>query len=248
MAKASILVADDESPIRLMLRTALESQGYDVAEAADGQSALDAVNRAAPDLMVLDLNMPGMDGLTVLERMKSLAGMRPRVIVLTAYGSIPAAVKATHLGAANVLEKPLTPRVLRASIKEALEAGRPDTEIPQRRDDGRRDDAFTRVRGCLRLAEYADAQMLLAGEAERSARRSADYFNLLGVLHERKKQWLLARRCYGKAISADREFEPAQSNMRRMYELNTFGHTTQPLMLGDDDPQGLAFRMPDARG
>src|SRR5580698_5949335 len=102
MKPTSILVVDDESNIRLMLRTSLESEGYAVTEAADGREALDEIHRSTPDLVVLDLNMPRLDGMAVLEQMKH-DGPRPRVIVLTAFGSIATAVKATRLGALDFL-------------------------------------------------------------------------------------------------------------------------------------------------
>src|SRR5271154_4585930 len=122
MKPASILVTDDESGIRLMLRTALESDGYAVSEAANGREALDAIKARLPDLIVLDLNMPVLDGMAVLEQMKSLsAEVRPRVIVLTAYGSIPAAVKATRLGALDFLEKPISPSEFRHAVRSVLE-------------------------------------------------------------------------------------------------------------------------------
>src|SRR5665213_1489615 len=92
MKPISILVADDESNIRLMLRTSLESEGYAVTEAADGREALREIQNHAPDLVVLDLNMPNVDGMQVLKQLKSMAEPKPRVIVLTAFGSIAAAV------------------------------------------------------------------------------------------------------------------------------------------------------------
>src|SRR5271170_7823384 len=128
MKPASILVTDDESGIRLMLRTALESEGYQVREASNGREALEAISREAPDLMVLDLNMPVLDGMAVLEQMKSIAGAKPRVIILTAYGSITAAVKATRLGAVDFLEKPITPSDLREAVRGVLEE--PELNIP----------------------------------------------------------------------------------------------------------------------
>src|ERR1700722_15923451 len=89
MKPASILITDDESGIRLMLKTALESDGYSVTEATNGREALEAIKTRTPDLMVLDLNMPVLDGMAVLEQMKALATVaKPRVIILTAYGSI----------------------------------------------------------------------------------------------------------------------------------------------------------------
>src|ERR1700678_4007907 len=86
MKPASILITDDESNIRMTLRSALESDGYQISEAANGQAALEAMHKQMPDLVVLDLNMPSMDGMAVLEHLKSVAGMnKPRVIILTAF-------------------------------------------------------------------------------------------------------------------------------------------------------------------
>src|ERR1022692_1439797 len=118
MKTTTVLIVDDEANIRLMLRTALSTEGYRIVEAADGREALKVIDREMPDVMVLDLSMPILDGLGVL---KALKGMRPekkpRVIVLTAYGSISTAVKATRLGAMDFLEKPVSPPEVRESIE-----------------------------------------------------------------------------------------------------------------------------------
>jgi len=250
MKPASILVADDESSIRLMLRTALECEGYDVQEASNGQEALDAIENGAPDLMVLDLNMPMLDGMAVLEEMKSLAEVsKPRVIVLTAYGSIPAAVKATRLGAVDFLEKPITPSDLRQAVRSVLEEPELDAPPPPGGADssGRYDEALERVRKALRLAEFDNAESLLTKAAERNAKSSAAYFNLLGVLYEAQHKWRLARKCYGKAMRADKSYEPAQLNMRRLYELHTFGRSRQDVVLGDEPVELWGLSAPAAR-
>src|SRR5580658_6189145 len=117
MNPVSILVTDDESNIRMTVRSALELDGYVVLEASNGREALDVVQKQTPDLMVLDMNLPALDGMAVLEAMKSMAGAKPKVIVLTAYGSLKTAVKATRLGAVDFLEKPITPMELRQSVR-----------------------------------------------------------------------------------------------------------------------------------
>ena len=235
MQPVSILVTDDESSIRLMLRTALESEGYAISEAANGQEALDAIGRRMPELMVLDLNMPKLDGIAVLEQMQKMAATnKPRVIVLTAYGSIPTAVKATRLGAVDFLEKPLTPGDLRRTVRSVLDDPELDTRPLVADVAGLYDRVLDRVRESLRTADYASAESLLMKAAYRNARTSVEYFNLLGVLYEVQRNWRLARKCYGKAISADKSYEPAQANMRRIYELYTFGRSTQAVLLGDE--------------
>src|SRR5437667_10670951 len=88
---ARILIADDESRIRLALRTCLEADGHEVLEAADGLEALDVIVRAAPEVMILDLAMPTLDGVRTLETLRGVHGqLKPRVIILTAWGSGPA--------------------------------------------------------------------------------------------------------------------------------------------------------------
>jgi CheY-like chemotaxis protein len=120
--RVRVLIVDDEYRIRLALRTCLEAEGYVVEEARDGREAIDAVAVGAPDVMVVDLAMPVLDGLSVLREVASLDGARPRVIVLTAYGSISAAEMAHDLGAVAFLEKPVMPESLRAAVAMALRA------------------------------------------------------------------------------------------------------------------------------
>ena len=119
--RAHILIADDERRIRLALRSCLEAEGYEVQEAADGLEALDAILCSPPDLMILDLAMPNLDGMRTLSQLQGVHGqLKPRVIVLTAWGSGPAMLKAIGLGADLYLEKPLDPQTLRRAVEEVL--------------------------------------------------------------------------------------------------------------------------------
>lgn len=232
MIKPRILITDDEANIRLMLRTSLESEGYDIDEAADGQQAMETLAEQHYDLMLLDLNMPVLDGMRVLEQLKDVpADQKPRVVVLTAYGSIPAAVKATRLGALDFIEKPLSPDDLRKIVADALAA--PMAIAPGDALEGGYAAVLDRVRKALRMANFADAETMLMTAAD-LGQQDAAYFNLLGVLYEVQRKWNLARKFYGKAMHADRHYKPAQENMRRIYELYTFGHSTQPVALGDE--------------
>jgi len=91
---AKILIVDDEVNIRLMLRTALRTSGYDVVEAPDGREAIRMIEHETPDLVVLDLSMPVMDGMSMLRELRTMElSTRPRVVVLTAFGSIALACR-----------------------------------------------------------------------------------------------------------------------------------------------------------
>ena len=84
---------------------------------------------------------------------------------------------------------------------------RPTTvEVP-----GGYEQVLDRIRKTLRLADYTNAESLLMNAADRKERQSAEYFNLLGVLYETQHKWRLARKCYGKALSADEQYEPARA-------------------------------------
>jgi DNA-binding response OmpR family regulator len=118
---ARILVADDEPRIRLALRVCLEADGHEVLEAADGLEALDAIIHAAPDVMILDLAMPNLDGVRTIETLRGVHGqLKPRVIILTAWGSGPAVLRTIGAGASLFLEKPIVPETLRAAIRSVL--------------------------------------------------------------------------------------------------------------------------------
>jgi DNA-binding response OmpR family regulator len=248
MKSPSILLTDDESNIRLTLRAALEADGYAIAEASNGADALEAIKRETPDLIVLDLNMPQMDGMAVLEHLKSMAAInKPRVIVLTAYGSIAIAVRATRLGAVDFLEKPITPTELRQTVRSVLTE--PELDVAPTavmNVEGGYEDALSRIRKALRLADYSSAEALLEIAAQRKNQHTAEYFNLLGVLYEAHRRWRLARKCYGKAIAANKQFEPAQANMRRLYELHAYGRSHERVRLGDSGDNDQHARLSEA--
>ena len=239
MKQPCILITDDEANIRLMLRTALESDGYEVLEASNGREALEVIKQNSPDLMVLDLNMPVLDGMAVLEQMKAMRLTKPRVIVLTAYGSIPAAVKATRLGAVDFLEKPTTPSDLRETIRSVLNEPGLDSPSPTVEPPETYEHVLSRVRRSMRAEDFDNAESLLMKAADSKGQNSADYFNLLGILYEVQHKWRLAKKCYGRAMCANKRYEPAQANMRRIYELYTFGRSKQAVVLGDESDESV---------
>ena len=207
---ASILVTDDESNIRMMVRTALESEGYDVREATNGLQAMESLKKSPPDLMVLDLNMPELDGMEVLEQMKSLIAVkRPRVVILTAYGSIATAVKAMQLGASDFIEKPVTPNDLRQTVRSVLEEPELDrvSVAPELLDTYER--VLDRIRKSLRMADFTSAETLLMKAADRRGQHSAEYFNLLGVLYETQRQGGWPANATAKRSPRTRTMNPA---------------------------------------
>jgi two-component system nitrogen regulation response regulator NtrX len=116
----TILIIDDEEDIRFSLRGILEDEGYQVIDACDGETGLDLFIEAEPDLVFLDIWLPGKDGLTVLESMQARAGDVP-VVMISGHGTIETAVDAIKKGAFDFIEKPLSLEKVVVTAKKALE-------------------------------------------------------------------------------------------------------------------------------
>ncbi len=123
MPEAAILVVDDDAPIRRMLDRTLSAEGYAVEIAADGGEALAAVERSAPDLVVLDVGMPGVDGLAVSRRLRA-KGLAVPVLLLTARDSVPDRVAGLDAGADDYLVKPFATEELLARVRALLRRGK----------------------------------------------------------------------------------------------------------------------------
>jgi two-component system response regulator MprA len=128
MPEAAILVVDDDAPIRRMLDRTLSAEGYAVETAADGGEALAAVERSTPDLLVLDVAMPGVDGLAVSRRLRA-KGLSVPVLLLTARDSVRDRVAGLDAGADDYLVKPFATEELLARVRALLRRGKSPEEV-----------------------------------------------------------------------------------------------------------------------
>jgi DNA-binding NtrC family response regulator len=117
--KKDILVIDDEEIVRKSCIRTLVPEGFKVDVARDGLEGLRMLNAKSYDLILIDLKMPNMDGMEVLENMQTMSP-GSKVIIITGYSAVETAVKAIKMGAFNYLEKPFTPDSLLEAVKEAL--------------------------------------------------------------------------------------------------------------------------------
>src|SRR6266513_986713 len=124
---ASILIVDDEEPILTSLTSILQDEGYEVAVAKNGVEALRVYTMDPPDLMLLDIWMPEMDGMETLRRIRELIPMA-QVMMMSGHGSIETAVKAIKLGAYDYIEKPLSLENVTLRVKHALDQYRLEQE------------------------------------------------------------------------------------------------------------------------
>ena len=118
---ACVLLVEDEEQLRRVMKDLLQREGYRVAEARDGVQALDEVDRFAPDVIILDLNLPGLDGYGVLAQLRSRPATRDiPVMVLTAKGDEDNEVRVFELGADDFVTKPFRARALTARLEAML--------------------------------------------------------------------------------------------------------------------------------
>ncbi|MDR7395257.1 MAG: response regulator transcription factor, partial [Armatimonadota bacterium] len=124
-----VLVVDDDEAILSLLGSYLAREGFEVQTAGDGEAALAAARTSRPDVVVLDVLLPGLDGLEVLRRLR--AEGEPYVILLTAKAEEADQVVGLELGADDYVTKPFSPRELVARIRAVLRRGRGRAEVPE---------------------------------------------------------------------------------------------------------------------
>src|SRR6266545_8393676 len=125
MKNVRVLVVDDEPGIRESLCGVLEDDGFSCRAVATGEECLEELTRTACDVVLLDVWLPGMDGMETLARIQEIPFTdRPEVIIISGHGTIETAVRATKLGAFDFLEKPLTIEKTLILLKNAMEATR----------------------------------------------------------------------------------------------------------------------------
>ncbi|NPC94472.1 response regulator [Bacillus sp. WMMC1349] len=114
-----ILIVDDQYGIRVLLNEVFNKEGYNTFQAANGLQALDIVERERPDLVLLDMKIPGMDGIEILKRMKVIDD-QIRVIIMTAYGELDMIQESKELGALTHFAKPFDIDEIREAVKVYL--------------------------------------------------------------------------------------------------------------------------------
>jgi two-component system nitrogen regulation response regulator NtrX len=169
--KPRILVVDDEAAIRASLKQTLEYEGYDVMEAATGEEGIKLIEREAPDLVFLDIKMPGMDGLEVLHKLRHLVETTP-IVVISGHADITTAVDATRLGAFDFIEKPFTTERVMVTVRNAVDTRRLKTENKTYRRDAEKryqivgdSPALAAVRSAIQKAAPTNATALIWGES-----------------------------------------------------------------------------------
>ncbi|HKY51004.1 MAG TPA: sigma-54 dependent transcriptional regulator, partial [Candidatus Limnocylindria bacterium] len=134
MAQKSILVADDDASIRSLLKQLLTDEGYSISEAATGTEVVSHVGESSPDLVIMDVRMPELDGIEALPKVKT-ASPRTSVLIMTAFGSSNAAIKAMELGAFDYITKPFELDKISHTVKRAFDYQDLAQEVEVLRDE-----------------------------------------------------------------------------------------------------------------
>jgi two-component system nitrogen regulation response regulator NtrX len=167
-----ILIVDDEAAIRQSLAGVLTDEGYECQAVADGETCLNELARESYEAVLLDIWMPGTDGLVVLEQIQARPPEdRPVVIMISGHGNIETAVKATKLGAYDFIEKPLTIEKVSLGLKNALQQRRMELELGRLREESAVPEIIgtsvpiKALRQQLKLMAATNGRVLIYGES-----------------------------------------------------------------------------------
>ena len=208
-----ILIVDDERNIRTTLKICLSGEGYEIETAVNGEDGLLKAEKDKYDLIFLDVKMPGLNGMKVLEEMRK-RGNETNIIIMTAYGTIEDAVKAMKLHAIDFIPKPFTPMEIRKITKKIFERENLDENKLRTFEDFIE---FAKLNIITNNLEKAEEILKKAIGKDPS---SPVTHNLLGVISEYKGDVTQAQKYYRAALAFDPTYKPAESNIRRTVDFD----------------------------
>lgn len=248
--EARILVVDDEPHVRMALRYSLSVHGYEADDAASGPQALEMLSRRRYDLMLVDIRMPGMDGVDVMRRAREICPDL-QIIVLTGYASLESAIAAVRCHAADYLLKPASLHQVADAVARALQR-----QLIARRPGQVRQDAEVQEEAILRVGPVAIDRVLRVvtveggpGGVARRVRLSPAETGILTCLMERAGEVVDPRTLVREALGYDtspaeaRELvRPHICRLRRKVE----GDSRSPQWIHTVVGQGYLFAAPEA--
>ena len=205
---ASVLIVDDEKNIRLTVSATLKSMKCQIDAAINGEEALAKIAQKEYDVILLDIKMPGMDGMTVLERIRTIAP-NVSVMMITAHGTVANAVEAMKSGAVDFLQKPFTPDEIRQAVALVL-----DRRTLDEKHAAKYEDFMELAKKYVEQRNFSTA-MEFVSKAISIAPTKPEAFNFLGALTEIKGDVSEAQKLYRAATSLDPAYSPARENLSR---------------------------------
>ncbi|PKL42399.1 MAG: response regulator [Candidatus Riflebacteria bacterium HGW-Riflebacteria-1] len=216
MNTQSILVVDDEKNIRLTMMQALESLSYNIVTAVNGEEALQILKEKPIVLVFLDLKLPGMNGLEVLQQIKS-NWPATRTIIITAHATVEHAVEAMKYGAVDFIQKPFSIKEIRDLATSVINRG----ELNEANaNDYPSLIKLTRLK--INERNFIDANETIK-KAIAANPNDPEAYNLLGAILEIRGDWLTAQKFYRTSLDLDPTYKPAAANLERTTSLNRDG-------------------------
>ena len=192
MSAPYILVVDDEPDIRALVQEILEDESYEVFTAENGERARQALRDRRPDLILLDIWMPDLDGITLLKEWSEDDGLPSPVIMMSGHGTVETAVEATRLGAYDFLEKPLSLAKLLLTVERALEADKLQREniglrrrTPLVHEPVGKSPIMQRLREQIKRIAQHDTWVLITGESGSGRETFARYLHAQSARRDR---------------------------------------------------------------
>lgn len=184
MSQAQVLVVDDEPDIRQLVKEILEDEGYSVQVAKDGESARLIYAQQKPDLVLLDIWMPDIDGISLLKEWSATGNLESQVVIMSGHGTLETAVEATRLGAFDFIQKPLSLAKLLATVRKAIDS-KPQaaTDSSSRAEQAieplGNSPAMQLLRNSARQAAKNASPVLITGESGSGRETLARYIHML---------------------------------------------------------------------
>jgi DNA-binding NtrC family response regulator len=174
---SEILVVDDEPGIRTLVQEILEDEGYEVRLAENGETARKAMLEKAPDLVLLDIWMPDLDGISLLREWVSQGQVSMPVVMMSGHGTVHTAVEATRLGAFDFLEKPVPYKKLLETVQRALSLKPKEAALADSLPELGESDVIRQLINKLKQAHATGAPILLSGEVGSGAEECARFLH-----------------------------------------------------------------------
>lgn len=210
MEERKVLVVDDEKNIRMTLEKSLSGAGYEVETAVNGEDALQKMEDENYPVILLDMKLPGIDGIEVLKKINAL-DYDAKVIMITGYGNVETAVETMKLGAVDFLRKPFKPEEIKEIVNEVY--NRVEMEMTAGEASSFKD-YLTLAKDEINRRKFEKAIELLKKAISKESEKP-EPFNLLGVIYELRGNHPEAMKMYRTALSLDPTYKPADENLQR---------------------------------
>lgn len=216
--KKRVIVIDDEKNIRMTLEKALSGAGYEVDTAMNGENGIQKLKEKEYPVVLLDMRLPGIDGIEVLKRINSL-DYKTKVIMITGYGNVETAVETMKLGAVDYLRKPFKPGEIKEIVEQVF--GRYKLEENEQGADNFRE-YLNLAKAAINERDFEKAIKFLKKATSLNSEKP-EPFNLLGIIYELRRNQPEAMKMYRAALALDPTYKPADENLQRASDMSNEG-------------------------